>query len=143
MMIREAEIHDAAVIEELYRVLLPNNQEIAVWPERIQQVRESADSFLLVYEEDGCILGTLHLHICLDALSGDRPFGVIERVVVSSEQRGKGIGNQMMKFAEELAKERSCVKLMLTSGSARVDAHRFYSALGFDGESSKAFKKYL
>lgn len=66
-----------------------------------------------------------------------------ERVVVSSEQRGKSIGNQMMKFAEELAKERSCVKLMLTSGSARVDAHRFYSTLGFDGESSKAFKKYL
>lgn len=75
-MIREAEIHDSAVIEELYRGLLPNNQEITVWPERIQQVRESVDSFLLVYEEDGHVLGTLHLHICHDALSADRPFGV-------------------------------------------------------------------
>lgn len=34
------------------------------------------------------------------------------------------------------------VKIMLTSGSRRMDAHRFYGRMGFDGEASKTFKKY-
>lgn len=142
-MIREALPEDAAGIEELYRILLPERADIHVTPSRIKQVADNPDSLLFVYEEDGQIAGTVHLHLCMDALIGDRPFGVIERVVVAPRLRGKGIGASMMKCAEEAAAARGALKVMLSSRSSRKDAHWFYERLGYDGEGSKLFKKYI
>ncbi|MEK3793348.1 GNAT family N-acetyltransferase [Paenibacillus sp. FSL R7-0204] len=51
--------------------------------------------------------GTVHLYLCMDALSGDRPFAVIERFVIIEKLRGKGIGASMLRFAEEAAAARS------------------------------------
>ncbi|MDQ0660859.1 hypothetical protein QF041_005626 [Paenibacillus sp. W2I17] len=40
-MIREAEARDAAVIERLYKELLPNNLNTKVLAERIEEVRNN------------------------------------------------------------------------------------------------------
>ena len=79
----------------------------------------------------------------MDALSADRPFGVIERVVIAPQLRVKGIGASLMKCAEEAAAARGALKVMLSSKSCRTDARRFYERLGYDGEGSKLFKKYI
>jgi GNAT superfamily N-acetyltransferase len=142
-MIREAKPEDAAGIEKLYRILLPDHADIRVTPSRIGQITGNPDSLLFVYEEEGEVAGTVHLHLCMDALSGDRPFGVIERVVIAPQLRGKGIGALMMTHAEEAAAARGALKVMLSSKSYRRDAHRFYERLGYDGEGSKLFKKYI
>ncbi|ETT70358.1 GNAT family N-acetyltransferase [Paenibacillus sp. FSL R7-277] len=142
-MIREARAEDAAGIEGLYRILLPDSSDIHVSPQRISQIADNPDSLLFVYVEGGEVAGTVHLHLCMDALSGDRPFAVIERFVIIEELRGKGIGASMLRFAEEAAAARGALKVMLSSKSIRKDAHRFYERLGYDGEGSKLFKKYI
>ncbi|MCR8845919.1 GNAT family N-acetyltransferase [Paenibacillus sp. SC116] len=44
---------------------------------------------------------------------------------------------------KHICKEQQCVKIMLTSQSQRQQAHEFYTRLGYDGNGSKAFKKYV
>ncbi|MNE47984.1 aminoalkylphosphonic acid N-acetyltransferase [compost metagenome] len=131
------------MIEVLYRILLPDHQDIHVSPLRISQIAGNPDSFLYVNEVAGEIAGTLHLHLCMDALSGDCPIAVIERVVTAPQLRGKGYGTALMRHAEETAASRGALKIMLSSNSSRVEAHRFYERLGYDGEGSKLYKKYI
>lgn len=142
-MIREARSEDATYIEELYRILLPEHPAIHVSPERLKRIADHPDSFLYVYEEEGTIVGTLHLHLCMDALCDDRPFAVIERVITAQEVRGKGYGAKLMKYAEHVATSRGALKIMLSSAVRREDAHQFYEHLGYNSSSSKLFKKYL
>ncbi|AKG37678.1 GCN5 family acetyltransferase [Paenibacillus durus ATCC 35681] len=142
-MIREAVPKDALGVETLYRLLLPDHPGVEVLPERLNQIAANPDSFLFVCEEDNRVIGTVHLHLCMDALSGNRPFGVIERVIVSPDMQGKGFGAALMRHAEQTAVERGALKIMLSSASRRGEAHLFYAALGYDGEGSKLFKKYL
>ncbi len=142
-MIREARPEDAVKIDWLYQILLPEHTEVNVTPERITRIAGNADSFLFVYEELGKVVGSAHLHFCMDALSGERPFAVIERVIIAPEFRGLGIGAKLMTHAEEVAANRGALKVMLSSAMGRDGAHLFYEQLGYDGNSSKLFKKYL
>ena len=57
--------------------------------------------------------------------------GLIEDVAVSRELQGRGIGKQMMRFAIETCKKKSCYKVCLSSNLKRQNAHRFYEGLGF------------
>ncbi|WP_231574741.1 GNAT family N-acetyltransferase [Paenibacillus sp. FSL R7-0273] len=141
--IREALPQDAGALEALYRQLLPDHSDIRVSPDRLSAIRTNPDSFLLVYEIQGEIVATVHLHLCMDALCSDRPFAVIERVVTASHVRGQGLGAILMRHAEETAKSRGAIKVMLSSNARRADAHRFYEHLGYDGGGSRLFKKYL
>nr|WP_186812101.1 GNAT family N-acetyltransferase [Paenibacillus xylanexedens] len=142
-MIREAEPRDAQAIERLYKELLPNNLNTKVLGERIEEIQYNPNSFLLVCEIDQKVIGTAHLHICLDALMENRPFGVVERVIITEHVQSKGYGSALMKYIENICIQKNCVKMFLTSGASRSEAHHFYEKLGYDGESSKAFKKYL
>jgi GNAT superfamily N-acetyltransferase len=66
----------------------------------------------------------------------------IESVHVRSDMRSRGIGAQLLIAAEELAKERGCYRIQLTSRNVREDAHRFYLANGY-GQTSQGFKKFF
>jgi GNAT superfamily N-acetyltransferase len=66
----------------------------------------------------------------------------VEAVRVAAELRGRGIGSQLMAQAEQLARERGCRLVQLTSDLQRADAHRFYTRLGYSA-SHAGFKKPL
>ncbi|MCB1970654.1 MAG: GNAT family N-acetyltransferase [Geminicoccaceae bacterium] len=55
----------------------------------------------------------------------------IESVRVERELRGQGVGGQMMRHAIDLARDRGCGLVQLTTDKRRKDAHRFYEGLGF------------
>jgi len=63
----------------------------------------------------------------------------VESVHVASDLRRRGIGEAMMRHAIEEARRRGCHRLQLTSNKRRVDAHRFYTRLGFV-QSHEGFK---
>lgn len=56
---------------------------------------------------------------------------LVEAVRVRSDRRGGGVGAALMAWVIELARERGCALVQLTTDKARVDAHRFYRRLGF------------
>ncbi|MGX5172517.1 GNAT family N-acetyltransferase [Aliikangiella sp. IMCC44653] len=56
---------------------------------------------------------------------------LIEGVRIHSEYRGKGLGEKMFAHAIQLAKNKGCNLVQLTSDKKRPDAIRFYEKLGF------------
>lgn len=66
----------------------------------------------------------------------------VESVHVRADRRGRGIGAALLARAEDLARERGCYRVQLTSNVARGDAHHFYERLGFE-PTHVGFKKYL
>lgn len=57
--------------------------------------------------------------------------------------RSKGYGQELLSFIQNWAKENGCQVVALSSGSERVDAHRFYeSKMGYE-KPSYVFKKVL
>ena len=66
----------------------------------------------------------------------------LESVYVRADRRGGGVGATMLRAAEDLARAAGCYRIQLTSRNPRLDAHRFYRALGFE-QMSQGFKKTL
>jgi N-acetylglutamate synthase-like GNAT family acetyltransferase len=141
IVIREAKATDAAVIAALYWSLV-QDAHINVRPERLEAIAADPNTSLLVCEVDGVVCGTLLLTLCLDAMYGSQPFGVIENVVVSETRRSTGIGSRLMEHVEAVCRERDCSKMMLLSAAARIPAHRFFERHGFASAGKRGFVKY-
>ncbi len=64
-------------------------------------------------------------------------------LVTKSTSRSKGYGEKLLEYIEELGKEKGCVKVTLSSGLSRVDAHRFYEEKMDYEKASYVFRKTL
>jgi N-acetylglutamate synthase-like GNAT family acetyltransferase len=142
-LIREAEAADQKQISELYRMLVPHSRKRNVLAEQIERIKMDPNHFLLVYDEEGILLGTLTLNICLLALHGLRPYGVIENIVVHEHHRGRGVGQKLLQYAEDSCRSLDCHRIMLLSSSKRQMDHQFFEREGYDGAVSRGFRKYL
>jgi GNAT superfamily N-acetyltransferase len=86
---------------------------------------------LIVVERADIVIGTLQLTFLtgLSYQGGTR--AQVEGVRVDTRYRGQGIGQQMMAWATDRARQQGCYAIQLTSHKERVGAHRFYMRLGF------------
>ncbi|HZB36895.1 MAG TPA: GNAT family N-acetyltransferase [Beijerinckiaceae bacterium] len=66
----------------------------------------------------------------------------IEAVRVASHLRGRGHGRWLIGRLVEMAREKGCGMVQLTSDKRRTEAHRFYGSLGFVA-SHEGFKLAL
>ena len=87
---------------------------------------------LIVAELAGTVVGTLQLTFlsCIANRGGWR--AQIEGVRIVSARRGSGLGREMILWALDQARQRGCQLVQLTSNKRRLDAIRFYRALGFE-----------
>ena len=141
-MIREATVADRSSVQRLYEILCPG-EPISVRIDRIEQLRQDSNNYLFVADENGTVVGTAFLTLCLDPMFGSQPFGVVENVVVDETVRGRGIGRQLFEHLERVCKERNCSKIMLLSNAKRTRGHTFFRGLGYDDTVSRGFKKYF
>jgi len=87
---------------------------------------------LLVAELDGAIAGTFQLSF-LPGLSFRGAWrGQIEAVRIAGHLRGQGLGREMISWAIDRCRERSCRMVQLTTHASRERAHTFYERLGFE-----------
>jgi len=97
---------------------------------------------VLVAEDQGDVVGVLQVVIFQHFQHAGGWCCEIESVHVRSDRRSRGVGAQLLRAAEELARERGCYRVQLTSRNVREDAHRFYLANGY-GQTSQGFKKFF
>jgi ribosomal protein S18 acetylase RimI-like enzyme len=55
----------------------------------------------------------------------------LESVRVDAPARGRGIGEQMVRWTIDESRRRGCSRIQLISHKSRTAAHRFYERLGF------------
>jgi N-acetylglutamate synthase-like GNAT family acetyltransferase len=140
-MIREAEQRDRDRIEELYKILIPDDNEIIVINERIDQVKNDPHNFLFVNEIEGRIEGTILLTICLDVMYGNRPYAVVEYIIVDPACRGMGVGKELLKHVEDYCIKIECREILLMSNVKRIAAHDFFERQGFNNVAKGFLKK--
>jgi ribosomal protein S18 acetylase RimI-like enzyme len=94
-------------------------------------ISADANNELLVWDEDGQVLGCLQLTF-IPGISHTGAWRMqIESVRVARERRGQRIGEKMMAAVIAMARARGCKAVQLTTDKSRKDAHRFYKRLGF------------
>ena len=91
---------------------------------------------------DNALVASCILTITPSFIRGGKAFGIIEHVVVHSNQRRKGFGQEIVNFAVSYAWQNDCTEVMLLSGSHNLKAHQLYGKLGFDEERKKGFILY-
>lgn len=93
--------------------------------------RDPNNELVVVDRADHPVIGVLQLTFIpyLTYQGGWR--ALIEGVRVAAGFRSSGVGEQMLSWAVQRARDRGCRMVQLTSDKARVDAIRFYERLGF------------
>lgn len=97
----------------------------------------SEASRVLVAEVDGAIVGSLTLAI-FRIPTGIRAW--IEDVVVDGNVRGRGVGDQLNRFALEVAYNAGAKTVDLTSRPTRVAANALYQKLGFVARDTNIYR---
>lgn len=97
---------------------------------------------LLVAELEGRVVGMLQLTFIPGLSRRGAWRALIEAVRVDSALRSRGIGRWLLAQALDAARRRGCRMAQLTSDKRRVQAHRFYGALGFEA-THEGFKLAL
>lgn len=135
LKIREARSEDIADVLRLYaQPDFDNGQVLPIEEARALYARflEYPDYCIYLAEIDGRIVGTFALLIMINLGHCGTPSAIIEDVVVDPDLQGRGFGRDMMLAAMEMAREKKCYKLVLSSNARRVRAHAFYESLGFE-----------
>ena len=126
--------------DEVYRdASPPSSQEgvisafevIASDPNNHVFVAEIADPTSAEAAIAGSVVGTFQLTLIRQLTFGGCLVAQVESVFVHPKLRSRGIGTAMMNWAMDQARVHGCIRVQLTSNEARVDAHRFYEAMGF------------
>lgn len=89
------------------------------------------DYTLYLAEHNGSVVDSFALLIMDNLGHLGAPSAIVEDVVVDPARHGRGIGQQMMRFALDRCREKGCYKVMLSSNAKRERAHAFYESLGF------------
>lgn len=97
---------------------------------------------LVVAENNGEVVGTIQISIIPGMPNFGMKRGMLENVHIRADQRGTGLGTQMLGWAIARCREAGCGVVQLTSNKLRLDAHRFYEKLGFT-KTHEGFKLKL
>lgn len=141
MQIRLACDEDLEGITHLYACLRPEDPKL----DKIQatalflNVIRSEVTNLFVAEVDGQLASTCMLALIPNFASGGRHIGVIEHVITLPDHRGKGIATRTIDAALTFAWDKRCCKVFLLSAATRIEAHRIYESLGFNGDVERGF----
>lgn len=141
ILLRKAVKEDFAGLQNLLRQLNPEDPDAdlgkaqSIW----ESIVSNRDASYILAEYQGRIVGACYLVVVPNLTRNNRPFGVIENVVVDPLYRRMGIASKILNFAKEQATEARCYKLMLMSNNKRKEAHRLYEKAGFEKDSKTAF----
>ncbi|WP_156727836.1 GNAT family N-acetyltransferase [Streptomyces apocyni] len=107
-----------------------------------ERLAQDPNQHLVVAVRASRVVGTLQLTIIPGLSRRGATRSLIEGVRVHGDERGSGLGTQLIQWAVDTSRHHDCQLVQLTSDATRTDAHRFYERLGFTA-SHLGFKLQL
>jgi N-acetylglutamate synthase-like GNAT family acetyltransferase len=144
-VIREASNNDLKEILELYlnlhekEVLHESEQLHNTW----EKMMNDKDHHLIVCEVDGKIVSSCVCVIIPNLTRNVRPYAFIENVVTHKDYRKKGYATDCLNYAQKVAQESNCYKMMLLTGSKEEKTLAFYENAGYNSSDKTAFIQWL
>ena len=138
---RAAGVEDIPVMRQLlaqlgYRLneqqLSSRLESIAAWPSLELLVAELDASVA----EQRRVVGLMLLGASPSL--AEQLFAEVRMLVVDQQQRSRGIGAQLLRYAENWGREQRLPLLRVSCNSVRLDAHRFYVDQGFEQRKQQA-----
>lgn len=132
--------------EELYDAFqrlvpqLTNNNPPPSLNDLADLVRDSSSTLMIARDAHGQIVGALTLTV-YRVPTGIR--SIIEDVIVDTSARGQGIGEALMQYAIDLARQKGAKNITLTSNPMREAANRLYLRVGFKKRETNAYQMKL
>ncbi len=148
MIIRKAGASDAEALKVLYfehltRYPPHEEQDMAVWREKLNRFEMDENMYLLVLEAEGMIVSSLQMAIIESLTHNVRPFAIVENVVTHAEHRCRGYASALLTRAAEIARDKGCYKMSLETGSNKESTLNFYRNNGFEIDAKHACLKRL
>ena len=105
--------------------------DLAPYLDALERLSADPNQHLVVAVREGRVIGTLQLTIIpgLSRMGATR--SIIEGVRIHADERGTGLGTQLIEWAVAESRRQNCQLVQLTTDKSRTDAHRFYERLGF------------
>ncbi|MDX2595398.1 MULTISPECIES: GNAT family N-acetyltransferase [Streptomyces] len=97
----------------------------------LERLDADPNQHVVVAVREGRVVGTLQLTVIPGLSRKGATRSIIEGVRIHADERGSGLGTQLIEWAVEESRRQECRLVQLTSDSSRTDAHRFYERLGF------------
>ncbi|GGM97177.1 GNAT family acetyltransferase [Terrabacter tumescens] len=105
--------------------------DTATYDAAYDRVAADPAQHLVVAERDGTVVGTLQLSVIPGLSRRGATRTIIEGVRVARDERGSGLGTELVTWAVEESRRLGATLVQLTSDASRTDARRFYERLGF------------
>ncbi|MEV0908624.1 GNAT family N-acetyltransferase [Streptomyces hokutonensis] len=97
----------------------------------LERLTADPNQHLVVAVREGRVVGTLQLTVIPGLSRRGATRSVIEAVRIHADERGSGLGTELIEWAIAESRRQGCQLVQLTSDVTRSDAHRFYERLGF------------
>lgn len=82
------------------------------------------------------IVGTCTLNVCANLSWSGRPYGIVENIIVTKNERGKGVGKSLLLFARRMAESKNCYKVVLMTQQKGPETASFFRSAGFSDNES-------
>ncbi|MFD1660101.1 GNAT family N-acetyltransferase [Streptomyces caeni] len=105
--------------------------DLAPYLSALERLHDDPNQHLVVAVRDDCVVGTLQLTIIPGLSRTGATRSLIEAVRIHADERGGGLGTELIEWAIDTSRRHGCQLVQLTSDATRTDAHRFYERLGF------------
>ena len=105
--------------------------DLAPYLAALERLAADPNQHLVVAVREGRVVGTLQLTIIPGLSRRGATRSIIEGVRVHADERGSGLGTQLIEWAVDESRRQDCQLVQLTSDQTRTEAHRFYERLGF------------
>lgn len=146
LKLRQAVASDIDSLLKLLGQLFTIEQDFTVNPDKqrrgLELLLQSDLAYVVVAELEGVVVAMASLQIVISTAEGGRA-GLLEDVVVSEDQRGKGIGQSMLEHITQWAKKNQLTRLQLLADQDNQAALDFYHHQHWSRTSLLAFRKPL
>ena len=142
MKVKNVEKHELKKLLDLYQYLFNDDAKVSenTLVDTWNIIQNNQDFFnYYTIESNNIFVSSCNIAIVPNLTRGSRPFAVIENVITHPDFRRRGLGKMVVEKAINFAKSKKCYKIMLLSNSMRKEAHKFYEAIGFNGNEKIGF----
>ncbi len=136
MDIRKAVAKDAGVIKALLEQLGYESSRQSI-SDVIRSPHNNTELFVAVLEKKVVAFMST---ICFYYFPSDCNICRITGITVDSTVRGEGIGNKLITYAANIAKDNNCKQLEITTSLAREKTQKYYEFLGFKKTSFRYYQ---
>ncbi|MFD4016080.1 GNAT family N-acetyltransferase [Streptomyces sindenensis] len=105
--------------------------DLTPYQEAFRRLADDPNQHVVVAVRQDRVVGTLQLTIIPGLSRRGSTRSIVEGVRIHGDERGSGLGTQLIQWAVDESRRQNCQLVQLTSDVTREDAHRFYERLGF------------